>query len=204
MLANDDFYRMAKAPDGLQYNCKTCCKELQAEAARRRGVPAKRIRNPDLLLVGMKECFMCDLVLPLSSFTKTPRGYGGLMAYCKPCCSKRKMVDPKLHAMRTRNYRRGNLSYRSAHAAHMSARRARIRNQDTGLVTIAFVRSLYDQDQCSYCCMSVERSDRTMDHCVPLVRGGLHDPANLVMACSRCNSRKGAKTSEEYRLCLTT
>jgi len=37
-----------------------------------------------------------------------------------------------------------------------------------------------------------------IDHAVPLSKGGTNDIDNLVFACTRCNSRKGAKTCEDY------
>lgn len=32
----------------------------------------------------------------------------------------------------------------------------------------------------------------TLDHVVPLSRGGSHNPGNLVSACLSCNQRKGS------------
>lgn len=37
----------------------------------------------------------------------------------------------------------------------------------------------------------------TMDHIVPLARGGMHEPANVQLAHFICNSRKGATVGEE-------
>lgn len=39
----------------------------------------------------------------------------------------------------------------------------------------------------------------TADHVVPVSRGGLHRFDNVVLACNRCNARKGARTEVEYR-----
>lgn len=49
---------------------------------------------------------------------------------------------------------------------------------------------------CAYC----SRSDvaLTMDHVVPLTRGGWHDPNNIVPACQSCNSKKRDKTLLEF------
>lgn len=33
----------------------------------------------------------------------------------------------------------------------------------------------------------------TVDHVVPLARGGTHDPENLVLACMACNCKKGVR-----------
>lgn len=48
---------------------------------------------------------------------------------------------------------------------------------------------------CSYC----GREDKlTLDHIVPLSRGGKHSKDNVVPACSHCNFSKGTKTVEEW------
>lgn len=38
----------------------------------------------------------------------------------------------------------------------------------------------------------------TIEHLTPVSRGGDNQRWNLVLACRTCNSRKGAKTFEEY------
>lgn len=38
----------------------------------------------------------------------------------------------------------------------------------------------------------------TIDHVIPLSRGGTHDVSNLVCACSSCNSSRSARTTEEW------
>lgn len=48
---------------------------------------------------------------------------------------------------------------------------------------------------CRYC---GERAD-TLDHRVPITRGGSHLPANLVPACRSCNSRKRTRAEPEFR-----
>lgn len=40
----------------------------------------------------------------------------------------------------------------------------------------------------------------TVDHVVPLCRGGTNDRTNLVLACSWCNGKKGEQTWEWLRL----
>lgn len=50
-----------------------------------------------------------------------------------------------------------------------------------------------DRGLCQYC---GERGD-TLDHVVPRSRGGRHTWTNVVLACRRCNNRKGSKTLAE-------
>jgi 5-methylcytosine-specific restriction endonuclease McrA len=48
---------------------------------------------------------------------------------------------------------------------------------------------------CFYC---GEAKPLTIEHKVPLVRGGSDDIANIVPACGSCNSKKGRRTAREY------
>lgn len=52
-----------------------------------------------------------------------------------------------------------------------------------------------DGYRCSYCGSS---SDLTLDHIVPLSRGGANGPRNLTTACRGCNSAKNARTPGEW------
>ncbi|MBT0665578.1 HNH endonuclease [Geobacter pelophilus] len=43
---------------------------------------------------------------------------------------------------------------------------------------------------CHWCGGSFPKEELTMDHVVPITRGGLSSRGNLVPACKECNSRK--------------
>lgn len=49
---------------------------------------------------------------------------------------------------------------------------------------------LASNPQCAYC---HTRKATTVDHVIEVDRGGTHSLDNLVPACQRCNSRKGAQ-----------
>jgi 5-methylcytosine-specific restriction endonuclease McrA len=49
------------------------------------------------------------------------------------------------------------------------------------------------RDQEGRCFWCAEPADLTIDHVVPVSRGGRHEVSNIVGACRRCNSSKGAK-----------
>ena len=53
---------------------------------------------------------------------------------------------------------------------------------------------LRDTYQCLYCGTKVNNSTATMDHVVPLSKGGKTKWDNIVTACSPCNTRKEDKT----------
>jgi 5-methylcytosine-specific restriction endonuclease McrA len=44
--------------------------------------------------------------------------------------------------------------------------------------------------ECYYCRRLVGRLNLTMDHVVPLIRGGKSRKGNLVAACKECNNKK--------------
>ena len=54
--------------------------------------------------------------------------------------------------------------------------------------------------KCYYCEQQFSKSELTMDHLVPLVRGGKSIKNNLVLACKKCNFDKKHKTLVEIRL----
>ncbi len=54
---------------------------------------------------------------------------------------------------------------------------------------------IYQRDNglCKICGQLVERSKATLDHIIPLSKGGTHEPSNVQIAHGPCNSSKGAK-----------
>ena len=47
---------------------------------------------------------------------------------------------------------------------------------------------------CHYCQQKFPFKELTMDHIVPLARGGTTTPGNTVPACRECNKKKGVDT----------
>jgi 5-methylcytosine-specific restriction endonuclease McrA len=52
---------------------------------------------------------------------------------------------------------------------------------------------------CAYCGVVLTKGNRSLDHKIPLVRGGTNDISNLVPSCLRCNQRKNKLTAEEFQ-----
>ena len=53
--------------------------------------------------------------------------------------------------------------------------------------------------RCHYCGEQFAAADLTMDHVVPLIRGGRSTKGNLVPACKPCNNRKKHELAWEIR-----
>lgn len=60
-------------------------------------------------------------------------------------------------------------------------------------------RSVYgrDKNQCQYCGKKLSSYNRTIDHVIPLGRGGDSSFENCVTSCRACNLLKGAKLPHE-------
>lgn len=54
--------------------------------------------------------------------------------------------------------------------------------------------------RCFYCHVGLTIRNRSLDHKIPLVRGGTNDRENLVPACRSCNQRKNRKTESEFEI----
>jgi 5-methylcytosine-specific restriction endonuclease McrA len=54
--------------------------------------------------------------------------------------------------------------------------------------------------RCAYCKCVLNEKTATRDHKIPIVRGGSDNIDNIALACRSCNSRKWAKTHDEFAL----
>jgi 5-methylcytosine-specific restriction endonuclease McrA len=63
-------------------------------------------------------------------------------------------------------------------------------------------RNIYLRDNytCQYCGSAPPRDELTIDHIVPRSRGGRTTWENVVLACVRCNTRKGNRLPDESRM----
>ncbi|HEX8637935.1 MAG TPA: HNH endonuclease [Pyrinomonadaceae bacterium] len=52
---------------------------------------------------------------------------------------------------------------------------------------------------CYLCGKLLTYATATIEHVIPLFRGGDHKPENAKIACQSCNSKKGTKTLTEYK-----
>jgi hypothetical protein len=62
-----------------------------------------------------------------------------------------------------------------------------------------FVR---DRHICAYCGGHFAELDLTVEHILPVSRGGRHEWTNVVTACRSCNTRKGSRRPEEAHMPL--
>lgn len=195
-LPHSSFGPHKRSADGLNYQCKKCRADYENKRRRAQGLLEKAKSKIE---GNQKLCMHCKKMKPLSQFSTSSRGLGGVHAYCKPCFADRYRDKDKAKEA-TASYRnRHKERWRSGHRLHQFKRKSQIRVSSDGSVTDEFLASLYANPVCAYCNRNIPPKDRTADHVVPLSRGGPHAAENLVMACNSCNSSKSDMTAEEFR-----
>lgn len=88
------------------------------------------------------------------------------------------------------NYPKRQKNYKEA----KEAVRERVRRHRAKKTSPIFER---DNWTCRYCGEKLNLEDCTIDHVVPVSKGGREDDDNLVTSCFTCNCSKGARTPEE-------
>lgn len=88
---------------------------------------------------------------------------------------------------------------RKWHAEHPEHRRSRY--EATHSSDFTFDQWLELMSEFGYKCVYCGRSDvkLTMDHIIPISKGGLHTKDNIVPSCRPCNSKKGAKDPSLFK-----
>lgn len=71
------------------------------------------------------------------------------------------------------------------------------RNKAKELRKSAWWKSQLAEGRCHYCKQSFSPAELSMDHVIPVARGGESKKSNLVPACKACNTEKKLKTPAE-------
>jgi len=84
--------------------------------------------------------------------------------------------------------------------------RRRCNFKTAGELSIQTIQRVYEDNikkfgtlTCEYCLKPIEFGKDTLDHRIPLSRGGTNAYSNLAIACLHCNCKKFTKTEEEFR-----
>ncbi len=79
---------------------------------------------------------------------------------------------------------------------HIKRERAKARE----LRNTPYFRNLFQQGVCHYCRKKFPPEELTLDHIVPVARGGRSTRGNLVVCCRACNQAKKFLTPAEMLL----
>lgn len=97
---------------------------------------------------------------------------------------------------KTKHYKR---THPEIVAKHHAERQQRIEQSDDGTLHPSALAHLFaTTTECPYCEATLDHTNATLDHLIPVARGGKHSITNAAVACDDCNTRKGAKTPLEF------
>ena len=175
----------------------------------------------------LKVCAACKQEKPVTSFTKRSDRIDQYHAYCHPCqyayVRKRRAENASYRqrcqtASRTVQTRRRQDPLTLAHDRALARARCQKwakKNRATvnantrayrarqigaaGRHTAADVSKILSAQnhRCFYCGTDITEHP-SVDHYIPLARGGSNWPSNLVGACADCNARKGMMLPEDF------
>jgi 5-methylcytosine-specific restriction endonuclease McrA len=178
---------------------------------------------------GTRSCIVCASVYPLEQYDKDQNAALGRRARCKPCRGQQMKdwyaanrerqaqrqsdrFKSNREAIREQDLKRyyKHRDKRIALVIDASHRRRAAKSaveSDRGITVMALRKR--DGDACCYCSqtMTFERGNgrtfvplkATIEHVLPLSRGGSHTWENVALACWQCNVYKNAKTTDEWQ-----
>lgn len=185
----EHFSKDKTQPTGLNYQCKSC-----RSAINKRSYAAQKVVTET-----HQTCTSCHIEKELNEFYKDSRGQLGRMTRCKPCHNKtvisNHQKNPESHTEASKRWRQNNPDKVRMANSRIKAMR---RKAERRTISVADWKSVLLQHRhcCAYCGSA---GDLTMDHVVPLVRGGRHSIGNVVPACRSCNSSKNGRFIVEWR-----
>ncbi|MHB8958358.1 MAG: HNH endonuclease [Candidatus Limnocylindrales bacterium] len=155
-----------------------------------------------------RQCMRCVRILPVDEFGTHRRQADGLNPWCKSCtreqAAKWRAVNPDRERAKMLRYRNAHREeYNARQLARNETRRARKLAQacavhpECAQIDLAAIRA---SGRCVNCGKKSKRL--TVDHTIPLAKGGIHCRYNLQPMCKPCNSRKGASLPEQVPLMM--
>lgn len=187
-----------------------------------------KIRRAKTHSDGTRTCSECEQRLPIKDFHKDKNATDGYRSKCKKCriklvkkwylnnrqrqanrekirrqSNKEKYTEKE--ALRYIKDREKRIALATEHSHLRKARRKKTKIE-RGISKLALKKKF--GTKCYYCGKEMDFSvgkDRkfnrdmaTIEHLIPLARGGEHTFENTVLACRHCNISKNAKSEEEF------
>lgn len=211
-----EFHTALRHKDGHTYDCKACRRAYRLSRHPTTHPRKWKVRlNPG----DSKPCNVCGETKPVEHFRKENRDYGdGYHNQCHDCerakgrdwgksrgeyrreyeekhrdhlKALRDAWGKKNHAKRKAQQRRFYSSPKGKLYARNSQAIRRSKSKQGDVTTAWLDQFLSSQTKCFYCKKSFNsRRKKTIDHVIPLDKGGEHVMTNLVIACQSCNSKK--------------
>lgn len=145
-----------------------------------------------------KPCSRCKQTKPLELFNKDRSSSNGLQDRCRECEKVVRRIyylqNKDKEVARVSNWHKNTKTGKARRKRAALNRKAFIRNAECNFISQREFDKLA-RTPCFYC---GSKQYLTIDHIVPLSRGGRHSIGNLVSACNMCNATKNARFITEW------
>lgn len=174
------------------------CISRMKEAWRTKDREASRSLTHGAFVVGSysameKECSVCGITKSIYLFNLDRSRRDGHEPKCRKC--HRQHERERMAARRYANPEQ-EAKYRKDYS---KARYEKLSRVSDGTVTRDLVAGLRSMaTECPYCGRSLSHANKSLDHIVPISKGGTHSADNVLICCKTCNSAKGAKDFDEW------
>jgi 5-methylcytosine-specific restriction endonuclease McrA len=214
-----EFYKDKKAPDGLSWHCKTCLKavtkawnQANVERARQSGLTYRQANRQKINQRAKDNYVKHQEKMRAKSHAyraNNPEKNKAIKAKSKAKNREKIRIyrkthlarslelrraqwakNPELYRQKLRQWRQNNPEKAHAQVSRRRAHKLTAPINDFTPAQWQEMKAAYNY-QCVYC--DVKTARLTMDHIIPLSRGGSHTTSNIVPACQKCNSRKGVR-----------
>jgi 5-methylcytosine-specific restriction endonuclease McrA len=171
-----------------------------------------------------KKCSECKVIKSVCDFPKHRRAKDGVNYKCKLCQYKInrrwRIVNNKRYKeyaveYHMRNYEKDNayarnhhkkwrlenpVEARIRHKTYDAVRRLNEKGLTKETVELVYHNNIekYGTLTCCLCFRQIKSCDDSLEHGIPLIRGGSNELSNLGVAHMICNDRKGSKTIKEW------
>jgi 5-methylcytosine-specific restriction endonuclease McrA len=192
------------------------CRECVARIKREKRAADTTLRHPKLPYWDkqsqqtVRQCSYCNLIKPITEYSAHRGKYRSRCKVCETAIRKEKT------AKNPQYIRDSAKRYAKRHPERVASRFKRWRQadpqKDRDRQAVRYARKKgapivekisrqaiieRDNSTCYLCHRHLKPTEITLDHVIPLVRGGTHTADNLRVACRSCNCRKGAKLLDQ-------
>ena len=193
-----DFYRDSTKDDGLDSRCKQCAAHEQRQRRSKKkpaGIPSTVPANRRVVdRQEFEQQTTLDVLTKLSAKLSRQISAKNIQARKSLDRYHRLKSDPdfidacRKSSAKYKKTERGRAQRSlNRHARRAAAGKCSPEQRDA--------RFEYHDNKCVFCGST---EDLTLEHLIPVSKGGTNWPANLAPACYSCNSRKGAKGYKEF------
>lgn len=186
-LNKEYFHRRESSKDGFRSDCRECVRKRQEKYNRTEERKQARYERESALRQTDPE-WREKQNAPVRDWRdqqipERPRNYE---------------AQPHVKVRKAKEHRAWAQTHPELKKSHEHKRRARKRGAEGSYSPSDLIRIMGEQQGiCFYCNDSITKS-YTIDHFIPLARGGSNWPDNIKLACKPCNSQKHDKLPSEF------